>query len=104
MYVRAQVEVTMAGWTTDEMRALPGMYGLLDDGLLMYHEYARKIPLLRMRAINVNALSNYNVNIWIVLYTARMRTRLFGSDPASVNLDPIWIEVNPDYSASVEHL
>ena len=30
----------------------------------MYHEYAYKIHLLRMRAINVNALSNYNVNFY----------------------------------------
>ena len=27
---------------------------------------------------------------------------IFGSDPASINLDPIRIEFNPDYSASAD--
>ena len=40
---------------------------IFDDRLLIYHEYACKIHLLLMHAINVSALSNYDVDIWIVL-------------------------------------
>ena len=43
-YVRAQVEVAMAGWTTEETRALPGLRGAVDA-----HNRA---PHLR-RSINV---------------------------------------------------
>ena len=78
-YVRAQVEVAMAGWTTEETRALLGLRCAADaqlmhttelhifDDRLMYHVYVRKIHLLCMRVINVSALSNYDVDIWIVL-------------------------------------
>ena len=67
-----------------------------------------EIHLLRMRAINVSALStllmsgsfysdNADTIFWIGSGFSQSR-----SDPASVNLDPIRIEFNPDYSASAD--
>ena len=73
---------------------------IFNDRLLMYHEYTRKIHLLFMPAINVSTLSNRRR--YLDRSTAIMRTQFFGSDPATVNLDPIRIEFNPDYNASAD--
>ena len=76
---------------------------IFNDRLLMYHEYARKVHLLRFRAINVSALSNYvcTTSISGSFYSVNTDT-IFESDPTSVNLYPIRIEFNPDFSASAD--
>ena len=76
MYVRAQVEVAMAGWTTEETRALLGLWGAADAHNRAPHvrrliinvpRVRSKIHVLRMRMINISTLSNSHVYIWIVL-------------------------------------